>query len=140
MARLILAFMILIGGVAVAADPVAIRVGRDPVAVEVAVTPAERAIGLMHRTELADGRGMLFLYDPPRPVGMWMKNTLIPLDMIFIGPDHRIAAIAADRQPHDLRVVRGPGPVAAVLEVPAGTAARLNWSVGDPVTGGPLAR
>lgn len=101
--------------------------------VEVARTPAEQARGLMYRTELAPDGGMLFPFDPPRPAAFWMKNTYIPLDIIFIGVDRRIARIAARTVPYSLDPVESGVPVVAVLELAGGTAEAQGIAVGDRV-------
>ena len=96
-----------------------------PFVVEVARTPNEQAQGLMHRTELAANRGMLFPFNPPKLAAFWMKNTLIPLDMIFVRADGSIDRIAENTVPQSLEPVASGGMVAAVLELPGGTAAEL---------------
>ncbi len=101
--------------------------------VEVARTAEEQARGLMHRRELAADAGMLFDYGRPRNVAMWMRNTHIPLDMIFIGADWRITRIVERTVPFSLATVASEGPVRAVLEVNAGTASRLGIRPGDRV-------
>ena len=101
--------------------------------VEVARNASERATGLMFRTELAPDRGMLFDYDHAQPVIMWMKNTFIPLDMLFIGADSRVVNIAEWTTPRSLDEVPSKGPVKAVLELNGGTAARLGIRPGDRV-------
>lgn len=105
-----------------------------PFTVEVARTEAEQAQGLMFRERLAPNAGMLFPFSPPRPASFWMKNTLIPLDMIFIRADGTIARIAAKTVPHSLEPVGVTEPVAAVLEIPGGRAAELGIREGDRVT------
>ena len=102
--------------------------------VEMARTEAEQERGLMFRTELAADRGMLFPYDPPSPVSFWMKNTYIPLDMIFIRPDGTIARIAENTIPESLEPVSAGEPVSAVLEIAGGNAAEQGIAVGDTVT------
>ena len=102
--------------------------------VEVARTPEEQATGLMNRQSLAPDRGMLFPYEPPRSTSFWMKNTLIPLDMIFIRPDGTIARIAANTVPLSLEPVPSLEPVAAVLEIAGGRAAELGILEGDRVS------
>lgn len=102
-------------------------------AVEVARTPEEQATGLMHRQSLAPDRGMLFPYDPPQPASFWMKNTLIPLDIIFIRADRTIARIAANTVPLSLDPVPSLEPVVAVLEIAGGRAAELGIREGDRV-------
>jgi uncharacterized membrane protein (UPF0127 family) len=101
--------------------------------VEVARTPQEKAYGLMNRSELAPDRGMIFPMDPPRDAAFWMKNTLIPLDMIFVRPDGTIANIAANTVPLSLEPVPSDGPVKAVLEIAGGRAAQLGIEPGDKV-------
>ena len=93
--------------------------------VEVARTPEEQAQGLMFRESLGPNRGMVFPFDPPRPASFWMKNTLIPLDMLFVRADGTIARIAANTVPHSLDPEGVREPVAAVLEIPGGRAAEL---------------
>ena len=102
--------------------------------VEVARSPEEQARGLMYRQSLAPDRGMIFPYDPPQPVGFWMKNTLIPLDMIFIRKDGTIANIAENTVPLSLEMVPSDGPVAAVLEIAGGRSAELGIKAGDKVS------
>jgi uncharacterized membrane protein (UPF0127 family) len=101
--------------------------------VEIADTPAERSRGLMGREELGARQGMLFDFKSPRPVSFWMRNTLIPLDMIFIDEDGRIIRIHHRAQPHDETPIPSGGPVLGVLEVPGGTARRLGIEAGDTV-------
>jgi uncharacterized protein len=100
---------------------------------EVARTPEEQARGLMFRQSLAPDRGMIFPYDPPQLASFWMKNTLIPLDMVFIRPDGRIAHIADNAVPMSLDPVGWPEPVAAVLELAGGRSAELGIKPGDIV-------
>jgi uncharacterized membrane protein (UPF0127 family) len=101
--------------------------------VEVARTPDEQAQGLMNRQALAPDRGMLFPYEPPQPTSFWMKNTLIPLDIIFIRADRTIARIAAETVPLSLDPVPSLEPVVAVLEIPGGRSAELGIKEGDRV-------
>jgi uncharacterized membrane protein (UPF0127 family) len=100
--------------------------------VEVARTPRQQEIGMMYRRSVAPDRGMIFPYDPPQKVAFWMQNTLIPLDMIFIRADGRIARIATAK-PLDLTSVPSGEPVAAVLEIRGGRAAQLGIRPGDRV-------
>lgn len=93
--------------------------------VEVARTAAEQAKGLMFRTELADDEGMLFPRNPPRFASFWMKNTVIPLDIIFVGTDGRISNIAAMTTPYSLESIPSEGVATAVLEIRGGRAAEL---------------
>jgi len=100
--------------------------------VEVAATPEQQERGLMFRKSVAGDRGMIFPYDPPQDVGFWMKNTLIPLDMLFIRANGQIARIATAK-PLDLSAVPAGEPVAAVLELRGGRAAELGIQPGDRV-------
>lgn len=98
-----------------------------------AVSNAQRERGLMFVKSLADDEGMLFVYHAPQPVSMWMKNTFIPLDMLFIRADGKIARIAENTTPHSLDVVESKEPVLAVLELKGGTASRLGIKAGMAV-------
>lgn len=93
--------------------------------VEVARTSEQQARGLMHRTSLAADRGMLFPFANPKYASFWMKNTFIPLDIIFIRSDGSVDRIAENTIPESLEPVVSGGEVAAVLELAGGTAARL---------------
>lgn len=104
--------------------------------VEVARTAEEQAMGLMYRNGLAPDRGMIFPMEPARPAAFWMRNTLIPLDMIFVRADGSIANIAANTVPLSEEPVRSDGPVAAVLEIAGGRAAQLGIKPGDKVRWG----
>jgi uncharacterized membrane protein (UPF0127 family) len=101
--------------------------------VEVAKTPEEQAYGLMNRNDLAPDRGMIFPFDPPRDASFWMKNTLIPLDMVFIRADGTIANIAENTAPLSLEPMMSEGPVKAVLEIAGGRSAELGIKAGDKV-------
>lgn len=101
--------------------------------VEIARTGAEQERGLMFRKAMARDHGMIFPISPPRPASFWMKNTLIPLDMVFIRPDGTIASIAARATPLSLATVDSVEPVAAVLELVGGEAARAGIAAGDRV-------
>jgi uncharacterized membrane protein (UPF0127 family) len=107
--------------------------GGQQFAVELAVTSEQRAQGLMYRQRMPADAGMLFLYPAVRPVSMWMKNTLIPLDMLFIGDDGRILHIAERTIPGSTATISSMQPARAVLELNGGTAARLKIQVGDRV-------
>jgi uncharacterized membrane protein (UPF0127 family) len=102
--------------------------------VELAQTGEEQAKGLMFRTEMGADEGMIFPMDPPRDASFWMKNTVISLDIIFIGPDRRILNIAAGTVPYSEAPVRSEGATSAVLELNAGRAAQLGLAPGDKVT------
>ena len=101
--------------------------------VEVARTSEEQATGLMNRSTLAPGRGMIFPFETPRPASFWMKNTLIPLDIIFIRADGTIANVEANTVPMSLEGVNSVGTVAVVLEIAGGRAAELGIAAGDRV-------
>ena len=103
--------------------------------VELATNAAERAVGLMFRKELPEGRGMLFDFQVEQPVQFWMHNTYISLDMIFIASDGRIVRVAQDAKPMSDDLIPSGGPVRAVLEVIAGTARKFGIAAGDRVTG-----
>lgn len=104
--------------------------------VEVARTQQQLAVGLMFRRQLAEDAGMLFDFGVERPVSMWMKNTLLPLDMIFIRGDGRIANVAERTVPGSLQPHSSKGPVRGVLEVNGGTVERLGIKAGDRVIHG----
>jgi len=119
-----------------ALEPLAIvtRSGqRHAFQVEVARTDADRAQGLMFRRSMPPDRGMLFDFARVEPVSMWMQNTYLPLDMLFIRPDGTIARIAANAEPLSTRTIPSGEPVLAVLELNGGTAARLGIRAGDRV-------
>jgi uncharacterized protein len=101
--------------------------------VELATTPAEREKGLMFRTSMAPDAGMLFDFKEPQMVAFWMKNTLIPLDMLFIDKTGRIVRIVERAVPESLTPISSGEPVRAVLEVNSGTASRLEIQPGDVV-------
>lgn len=101
--------------------------------VELAQTPEERAFGLMFQESLAPDSGMLFDYGRPRRVTMWMKNTLIPLDMLFIAADGRIRNIRERAVPQSLAPIPSDGRVRGVLELRGGTVDRLGIAAGDLV-------
>lgn len=116
---------------------IATRTGVRVFTVEIARTDEERRTGLMHRRHLPEGRGMLFDFSSPQEISMWMKNTYISLDMIFIDADGRILRIAEDTEPESTRIISSRGPARAVLEVIAGTARKYGIAPGDRV-GHPL--
>jgi uncharacterized membrane protein (UPF0127 family) len=100
----------------------------------IADTEARQTQGLMFVRDLPASRGMLFPEPEPRPTAFWMKNTYIELDMLFIGPDHRIVKIAARAPPLSLATIDSGAPVIAVLEIKGGEAARRGIHVGDKVS------
>jgi uncharacterized membrane protein (UPF0127 family) len=101
--------------------------------VELARTSEEVQRGLMYREHLAPDAGMLFLFERPRVQTFWMKNTLIPLDMIFIGPDRRIVGIVAEAEPQTLTARKVDSPSQYVLEIGGGLAAQLGIRPGQVV-------
>jgi uncharacterized protein len=107
--------------------------GAHDFSVEVMRTDAERERGLMFRHYLPNDRGMLFNFDVEQPVMMWMKNTFLPLDMIFMDRSGRVVSIAANTEPLSEHIIPSVAPAYAVLEVNAGTAARIGLKVGDRV-------
>ena len=140
LAFLFFSVWLLFASVAGAADvdgaPLIIHTGGGDrsVQVELALTDAERMRGLMFRENLAPATGMLFVWPEERLVRMWMKNTLIPLDMVFLDDGGRVVHIERNTVPHDL-TPRGPEEqVLAVLELAGGEAARLGISPGDQIT------
>ena len=102
--------------------------------VEIAGSVAEQAKGLMFRTELADDAGMIFPFPQPRPASFWMKNTVIPLDIIFIRANGTIESIAANTIPYSTDSVVSGEPVSAVLELRGGLTAELGIAAGDKVS------
>jgi uncharacterized membrane protein (UPF0127 family) len=101
--------------------------------VEMATTEEEKTQGLMYRKELPDGKGMLFDFSPEQQISMWMKNTYIPLDMIFIRADGRILRIAENTEPLSTKIISSGGLARGVLEVIAGTAQKYGIQPGDRV-------
>ena len=108
--------------------------------IELAATPDERARGLMYRQSMPADHGMLFDFQTPQPVGFWMKNTPLPLDMLFIDAAGAIVQIAADATPNSETPIISQEPIRAVLELNAGTSARLGITPGakvrHPIFGG----
>lgn len=109
------------------------QTGRHTFQVEMAVTPAERGRGLMYRQTMAPDVGMLFDFGVDEEASMWMQNTFIPLDMIFIKADGQVHRIAADTTPFSTEIISSRGPVRAVLELNAGTAREIGLKPGDTV-------
>jgi uncharacterized membrane protein (UPF0127 family) len=109
------------------------KTGVHVFSVEMATTEEEKTTGLMYRKELAEGKGMLFDFSPEQEVSMWMKNTYIPLDMIFIRADGRILRIAENTEPLSTRIIPSRGQAKAVLEVIGGTAQKYGIQPGDRV-------
>lgn len=100
---------------------------------EFARTAAEQAKGLMFRTRLGDDEGMIFIRNPPDRASFWMRNTVIPLDIIYVGLDRRILNIAANAVPYDETPLYAAGPTLAVFEINGGLAAKLGIQPGDKV-------
>ena len=109
------------------------KTGAHKFTVEVAATAEQQERGLMFRKEIAPDRGMIFPYDPPQEVAFWMKNTLIPLDIIFIRPDGTIARIT-NAQAMDITPLPSGEPISAVLEIGGGRAKQLGIKEGDMVS------
>ncbi len=107
--------------------------GSHEYSVEIAGTNAERAKGLMFRRFLPKNSGMIFLYDKPQVIGMWMRNTYIPLDMVFIAADGTVHRVATHTDPFSTKIVSSEGAVTAVLELNAGEAERIELKPGDCV-------
>ena len=116
---------------------IATKSGVHVFSVEMATTEEEKTTGLMYRKELPDGKGMLFDFSPEQQVSMWMKNTYIPLDMIFIRADGRILRIAENTEPLSTKIIPSGGLAKGVLEVIGGTAKKYGIQPGDRV-GHPL--
>ena len=137
----LLAFLVLIRPVAAEdaalskIEPLTIATGSDAdlFTVEIADSDVLRERGLMFRQRLPGDHGMLFDFGAPKPAAMWMKNTYIPLDMLFIRADGSIAYIAENTVPKSLDVIGVREPVLAVLELAGGTTAKLGIRAGDKV-------
>ena len=143
-------FSLILFGLFIAASParpadqhvleIASKTGVHAFSVEIAQNDAERAKGLMFRKELPEGQGMLFDFKQDQDVAFWMKNTYIPLDMIFIRGNGTILRIEENATPLSTKNIPSGGPVRAVLEVIGGTARKLGISAGDhvahPIFGG----
>jgi len=106
---------------------------RHVLKVWLADTPRRQAQGLMYVRTLPQTRGMLFVYPEPKGISMWMKNTYISLDMVFIDSSSRIQQIVEQTTPHSLDLVQSSAPALAVLEIGAGEARRLGLKVGQPI-------
>lgn len=107
--------------------------GEYPIEVEIADTPEEKALGLMFRTSLSDRQGMLFPYGDPQELTMWMRNTYISLDMVFLRADGSVHRIEERTEPLSERIISSEGPVTAVLELAGGWARRHGLKPGDRV-------
>ena len=122
-----------VSGLAVIPLSVASKGGRHTFRVELARTAQEQAQGLMFRTVMGADEGMLFLRNPADQASFWMRNTVIPLDLIFIGADRRVLNVAANAVPYDETPIISAGVAAAVLELNGGRAAELGIAAGDAV-------
>ena len=126
----VLAFSVVLGAesaqAACRADRVTLKNDKSQVGfdVELAISPQNRARGLMFRESLPQRSGMVFVFDPPQPVAFWMKNTLIPLDIIFLDQTGTVIRVHENAIPGDLTPIEGGGAVFAVLEINAGLAER----------------
>jgi uncharacterized protein len=109
------------------------KITRHTIEIEVAETVEEKSRGLMFRSKIPDGTGMLFPYGTPQEITMWMKNTYASLDMVFIRANGVVHRIEANTEPMSERVIASEGPVTAVLELAAGAAAKLGLNAGDQV-------
>ncbi|MCW9045575.1 MAG: DUF192 domain-containing protein [Alphaproteobacteria bacterium] len=116
-------------------DQIEIQTSSDLISmsVELALTTSQQAKGLMHRKALPQEQGMLFDFGVEKPILMWMKNTYISLDMIFVGKDGRIIAIEEKTTPMSEKIITIDQPAKAVLEINGGLASQLNIQVGDRI-------
>lgn len=114
--------------------------GAHAVRIEIADDPDEQSRGLMFRPGLAQDAGMLFVYDPPQQASFWMRNTMIPLDMVFIDDTGRVESIAERRDTFSDRISQSQGPVRAVLEINAGRSRELGLEPGARVVHGAFAQ
>ena len=101
-------------------------------------TPAKRAQGLMHVTDLPENAGMLLVFSQPRQISIWMKNTLISLDILFLNPSGRIVKIHKNAEPLSLASIPSHARVKWVLELNAGVAGKLNLRLGDRLARGKI--
>jgi uncharacterized membrane protein (UPF0127 family) len=122
-----------LSGLAVVPLTVVTAQGPHVFQVEVAASEREQARGLMFRNAMGADEGMIFPMIPARPAAFWMKNTVIGLDIIFIGPDHKVLNIAANAVPYDETPLPSAGEAAGVLELNAGRAAQIGLKPGDKV-------
>lgn len=116
-------------------ETILIETSKQPIdlLVEIADSPAERTQGLMYRKSIGEKEGMLFLFDKEQMVSMWMKNTYLPLDMLFIDRIGTIKKIVRSTTPHSLELISSGIPVLAILELPAGTADKFSIEEGDRI-------
>jgi uncharacterized membrane protein (UPF0127 family) len=134
-AALVLAWAVAFPAVALEKQPLtfATSSGSHAITVEVADTESTRSTGLMYRRSIGADEGMIFIYDREQEITMWMKNTYISLDMIFVKRDGTISHIAANAEPFSENIISSEGPALAVIEMAAGSAARLGLRPGDKV-------
>ncbi len=109
------------------------RTGVYAFAVEIADDEAERSRGLMYRTAMAPDAGMIFEYDTPQQINIWMKNTVLPLDIVYVDRNGRVINVAPNAKPYSLDLIPSDGPALAAIEFNAGTAARIGLASGDTV-------
>jgi len=145
MLRRALILLLLLPGLALAQDKPQPPLPKEPLVivtrdgarqvfqVEMALTPEQQMVGLMFRPSVPADEGMLFDWGVPRESAMWMRNTIAPLDMLFITEQGRVHRIAERTVPYSLNAVESRGPVRATLELAAGTAERLGIRIGDLV-------
>ena len=107
--------------------------GKTEISTEIALTLAQQELGLMFRTSIGDNEGMLFIYNKPQAITMWMHNTYLPLDMVFLNRDGTVSHIKADAQPLSDNIISSGGAASAVLELKAGTAQRIGLRTGDRI-------
>lgn len=150
--RIVLAFLLLLVAAPLAAAPLAQSFPESALEiktaggqsfrfrVQLALTNDQQAQGLMFRPHLADDAGMLFVNRDSREMSMWMKNTIIPLDMLFIAADGKIVNIAENAKPESLDTISSKGPVKGVLELAGGTAKKLGIRPGDQIVSADLNR
>ena len=112
---------------------VATTSGKADISTEIALTVAEQEQGLMFRTSIGDSEGMLFIYDKPQIIQMWMHNTYVSLDMVFVAADGTVLRITPDTEPLSDRVISSGSKASAVLELKAGTAMRIGLKPGDHI-------
>lgn len=137
------ALMLFVAGVVAASvaaaapklEPLTFETANGPVTfqIEVADTPQQRQVGLMYRRSLPEDHGMLFDFGRPQEVSMWMQNTYVSLDMVFVGEDARVTRIAENTEPLSTRIVASEGPARYVVELLAGSAKRIGLKPGDKV-------
>jgi len=122
-----------ISGLKVVPLTVATASGVHKFKVELAASPEEQEKGLMFRTAMGADEGMIFPMDPPRRASFWMKNTVISLDLVFVGVDHKVLNVAANAVPYDPTPLFAAGTTAGVLELNGGRAAEIGIKPGDAV-------